>query len=716
MLPGDKLGPYEILAVIGAGGMGEVWKARDTRLDRTVAVKKLKDEHSARFEQEARAIAALNHPHICQIFDVGADYLVLEFVEGTPLQGPLPAAEALPLALQIASALEAAHKRGILHRDLKPANVLVTNTGAKLLDFGLAKITEGCDAERTRTTEGTVEGTVLGTAAYMSPEQAQGRPLDARSDIFSFGAVLYELLSGRRAFSGASLLETLNAVVRSEPAPLDSPLYSVVKKCLAKNAAERFQSAAELKAALANPATKFDSPRASIAVLPFVNMSRDPDDEYFSDGLAEEVINALVKVPGLKVTARTSAFAFKRQNLDIRKIAETLGVTNVLEGSVRRAGNRLRVTAQLIQAADGMHLWSERYDRQMEDVFAIQDEIAAAIAGELKLRFAPDTRPRRQPNLQAYEAYLRYRQFQWGFTPESLRRSRECLEQAIALDPEYALPYVGLADHHTAYMWAGAPSDECLSRAREFTVRALELDPELPEAHAHLGIEAGLYERNWEEAKQRFLTAMSADHVHWHVRAWYSCFHLQPLGLVGEARRQMDRVLEDNPLSQICYLCLAAPLEALGLEAEAGTAWKRSVELDPGFWLGWTFLAMHHSVYGRHAEASECAEKAFTLFPASPYVIGALAGTLESTGERTRARELLGSPPVHPAGIPLIQACYHVTSGNMDEAVKWIGKAAERNFMPTSSFLLRPYEKFLSKSQAWPALLAQLGLEPAVTD
>ena len=709
---GTRLGPYEIIAPLGAGGMGEVWKARDTRLDRAVAVKKLKGEHSARFEQEARAIAALNHPHICQIFDVGADYLVLEFVEGVPLQGPLSADEALPLALQIASALEAAHKRGILHRDLKPANVLVTDRGAKLLDFGLAKITEGPDTERT----GTTVGTLLGTAAYMSPEQAQGRPLDARSDIFSFGAVLYEMLSGRPAFSGASLLETLNAVVRSEPAPLDSPLFPVIKKCLAKNASERFQSAAELKAALANPPTKFDSPRASIAVLPFANMSRDPDDEYFSDGLAEEVINALVKVPGLKVTARTSAFAFKGQNMGIRKIAETLGVTNVLEGSVRRAGNRLRVTAQLIQAADGMHLWSERYDRQMEDVFAIQDEIAVAIAGELKLRFARDARPRRQPNLQAYEAYLRYRQFQWAFTPESLRRSRECLEQAIALDPAYALPYVGLADHHAAHFWPGAPSDECLLRAREFTVRALELDPELPEAHAYLGIVAGLYERNWEEAKRRFLIAMSTGPVHWHVRAWYACFHLQPLGLVGEARRQMERSLEDNPLSQICYLCLAAPLEALGLEAEAGTAWKRSVELDPEFWLGWTYLAMHHSVYGRHAEAGQCAEKAFTLFPASPYVIGVLAGALESTGETARARELLGRPPVHPAGTPVIYACYHLTRGNLDEAVRWIGKAAERNFMPASSFLLRPYEKFLSKSQAWPALLAQLGLEPAVTD
>ncbi len=693
--------------------MGEVWKARDTRLNRVVAIKQLKGDQSERFELEARAIAALNHPHICQIYDVGPDYLVLEFVAGAPLQGPLSSEQALPLALQIASALEAAHKRGILHRDLKPANVMVTESGAKLLDFGLAKLTADTDTDATRT----VQGTLLGTAAYMSPEQAQGKAADVRSDVFSFGAILYELLSGRRAFPCDSIVDVLSAVTRDEPAPLPaSGLARVAMRCLRKTPADRYQSMPEVRAALEQSSARNEGEPASIAVLPFTNMSRDADDEYFSDGLAEEVINALVKVPGLKVTARTSAFAFKGQNTDIRKIAETLGVTNVLEGSVRRAGNRLRVTAQLIQAADGMHLWSERYDRQMEDVFVIQDEIAAAIAGELKLRFVRDTRPRRQPNLRAYEAYLRYRQFQWGFTPESLRRSRECLEQAIALDPEYALPYVGLADHHTAHSWAGLPSDECLRRARDFDLRALELDPELPEAHAQLGTVAGLYERNWEEAKRRFRIAMSSEPVHWHVRAWYSCFHLQPLGLVAEARRQMERVLEDNPLSQICYLCFAAPLEALGLEAEAGAAWKRCVELDPEFWLGWISLSMHHSVYRRHAEGRQHAEKAFSLFPDSPYVIGALAGALKNTGETARARELLSRPPIDPAGVPVIHAYYHLASGNMDEAVSWFSKAAERNFQPVSSFLVRPYEKFLSKSPAWPALLAQLGLEPAVTD
>jgi len=276
-----------------------------------------------------------------------------------------------------------------------------------LLDFGLAKLTQDQDADATRT----VEGMVAGTPAYMSPEQAQSQALDVRSDIFSLGAVLYEALSGRRAFGGNSMLDVLNALVRDEPAPLDSPLSAVVKRCLAKEPAERFQSAAELKAALLQTQTKAGTQPPSIAVLPFANMSRDAEDEFFSDGLAEEIINALVKIPGLKVIARTSAFACKGQNIDIRKIAEILGVTNVLEGSVRRAGNRVRITAQLITAADGSHLLSERYDRQMDDLFAMQDEIAAAIAGELKVKFSPREQTRRQPNFQAYEAYLRYKHY-----------------------------------------------------------------------------------------------------------------------------------------------------------------------------------------------------------------------------------------------------------------------------------------------------------------
>jgi serine/threonine protein kinase len=370
---GDKLGPYEIVAPLGAGGMGQVWKARDTRLDRLVAIKQLTDRHGPRFEQEARAVAALNHPHICQIFDIGPDYLVMEYVEGKPLSGPLSVQEAVRFALQIASAVEEAHSNGILHRDLKPSNVVVTPKGsAKLLDFGLAKRLGQFALDRTQTTE----GIIVGTAAYMSPEQAEGRPLDERSDIFSFGTVLYEMVAGRQAFTGHSIAQVLSAVLRDEPAPLEIPaaLWCIIGKCLAKQPRDRFASAAELRVALEGVAAGNDTSHAgaparsaatiaakprmdkspdqpSIAVLPFANMSADKENEFFSDGLAEEILNLLAKIPGLRVIARTSSFMFRRKEQDIRRIGEMLDVRSVLEGSVRRADSRIRVTAQLIDSS-----------------------------------------------------------------------------------------------------------------------------------------------------------------------------------------------------------------------------------------------------------------------------------------------------------------------------------------------------------------------------
>ena len=405
---GQKLGPYEVVAPIGKGGMGEVWKARDTRLGREVAIKISSQQFTERFEREARAVAALNHPNICTLHDVGPNYFVMEYIDGRPPQGPLPVAEVVRLALQIATALEEAHGRGVLHRDLKPANILVTAKGtAKLLDFGLAKLTETPNSDLTET----VEGTVMGTAAYMAPEQAQGKKLDARSDVFSFGAVLYEMLSGDQAFAGNSMVDVLSAVVRDEPRPLKSSpeMVRLVMRCLRKQPAERFQTMAEIKAALEAISEKRAESQPSIAVLPFANMSRDADDEYFSDGLAEEIINLLAHIPGLNVTARTSSFAFRGKEQDITKIVETLRVRTILEGSVRRAGSRIRVTVQLINATDGYHLWSERYDREMTDVFAMQDDIAAAIAGALQVKLtgkSPTSRPH-EPNLQTYEAFLK---------------------------------------------------------------------------------------------------------------------------------------------------------------------------------------------------------------------------------------------------------------------------------------------------------------------
>jgi serine/threonine protein kinase len=545
---GSKLGPYEILATIGAGGMGEVYRAKDTRLGRTVAIKILNKEHLQRFEREARAIAALSHTNICQIHDIGSDYLVLEYVEGKSLSSPLPEREAVRLAIQIAAALEEAHQKGVIHRDLKPSNIMVTDKGSvKLLDFGLAKLYEqdaSTSGSPTADFPATQAGAVLGTLAYMSPEQAQGQQADARSDIFSFGLVLYEMLSGRRAFAGDSNLAIMNAIVKDEPHPLkaSASFDKIVRKCLEKQPSGRYQTISEVKLALEKVLEEMQSksvtePQPSIAVLPFVNMSGDKEQEYFSDGLAEEIINALAQIPGLKVIARTSAFAFRGKEQDITKIAEALRVRTILEGSVRRSGNRIRITTQLIDASDGSHLWSKRYDREMTDVFAIQDEISHAIAEKLRVRLEGD-RPlvkRYTQNVEAYNLYLIGRYHFLKYTPEGTAQSKDYFEKATELDPNYALAWFGLA--HLYHYLGGMgliPPKLANSQCYQATLKALQLDKALPQAHAMIAVlRANAYE--WQEAELGFRRALELDAESVDVFHLYVLFYLIPRRLLDEA-------------------------------------------------------------------------------------------------------------------------------------------------------------------------------------
>jgi serine/threonine-protein kinase len=624
----------------------------------------------------------------------------------------MPLSDALRVATQVADALEAAHAKGILHRDLKPANIMMTSSGAKLLDFGLAKIVVEAGDDVTRT----MAGTVLGTASYMAPEQALGKSTDVRSDVFSFGTVLYELLSGRRVFERESLLDTLNAVVREEPRPLDSPLSSLVLRCLEKQPDRRFQTIGEVKAALAQArsgSAAAASTMPSIAVLPFANMSQNADDEFFSDGLAEEIINALVQVPGLKVIARTSAFAFKGKNEDIRKIADTLGVTNVLEGSVRRAGSRIRVTAQLILAHDGTHLWSQRYDRELSDIFAVQDEIAAAIAGALKLKLVPAPE-RRMPSLPAYEAFLRYRYYQWRFTPEDAQRSKECLEQALTLDPNFALPYVGLADYHLALAAVGGLSSrEAMPRARELAQRALEIDPDLPEAHAMLGIVAGVLDYDWLEVERRFRVAMAREPISTHLRQWNAWFHLFSVGRLTDAVQQMERVVEEDPLSQMWRFIMGVTLTALGRHDEALRELRTAVELDPQSWIAWNFQSLFHAVHGRHAESLQCAEKAVARASWAPLSMGVMAAALANADRTAEAEALLTSLQREPAVGPLGLVCYYVGRGDVDRAVEWAEKAADQRVVSLVTLQLRPFESWLRQAAGWPALLKKLNLSAA---
>jgi eukaryotic-like serine/threonine-protein kinase len=469
---------------------------------------------------------------------------VLEYIEGQTLADRirsggspgLPQEEVLRIGRQIAEGLEEAHRSGILHRDLKPGNVMITKKGAvKLLDFGLARLVRG-DADMTQSQH----GVVVGTAAYMSPEQAEGQPVDVPSDVFSFGAVLYEMISGSRAFGGTTALEMMNAVVRDEPPPLQTSasIDRIVRRCLQKLPSQRFQTMGEVRAALDQPVTQPARPIQrvpSIAVLPFANMSADKENEYFSDGLTEEIINVLANVPGLKVAGRTSSFFFRGKDVEFAEIGKRLNVDHILEGSVRKAGSRIRVTAQLIKVADGFHLWSEKYDREMTDVFALQDEVTHVIANALRVKLSPETMALRRstPNLRAYDMYLKALD-QWSRpSSESVSRVKEFLDQSVALDPEFAAAHCALGLYYSMLAGLGIKStQEVIPLARAAVHEALRIEPSLSEAHALLGVWVGGYDNyDWHEAERHWRVAMSGELVSCHVHFWYGNHYLMPLGL-----------------------------------------------------------------------------------------------------------------------------------------------------------------------------------------
>jgi serine/threonine-protein kinase len=735
---GTKLGPYEILALIGAGGMGEVYRARDPRLNRVVAVKVSAAQFSERFEREAKAIAALNHPNICQVYDVGPDYLVMEFIEGAPLAGPLHPDIAMRYAIQIADALSAAHAKGITHRDLKPANILVTASGIKLLDFGLALLSRDADGSQgtgaTATIGMTQAGTILGTAAYMSPEQAEAKAVDGRSDVFSFGLVLYEMLSGRRAFAGDSAIAVMAAILHKEPAllPVAPQLQTILVRCLRKSPADRFQSMAQVKDALlaatsaiswsgALPLPPLETPSLavdrtpSIAVLPFANMSRDADDEYFSDGLAEEIINALTQVPELKVIARTSAFAFKGKNEDIRKIAETLGVSSVLEGSVRRAGARIRVTAQLIRAEDGTHLWSQRYESEMTDVFAIQDEISAAIVKQLRLNLSGHSLVKRAAtNVAAYEATLEGRHHLTRFTPASNERGLQCFERAIALDPQYAPGYAGLAEYHVAQAAVGGAAPlQTLPLGRQAALRALELDPLLAEAHAVAGHICAELDYDWTASEQHYLRAIASNPSAAAVRFSYAYWCLRPLGRIADALSEIDRARELDPLSLSHTFTRAYLLSFTGRYDEAANLAGRSFEIDPNFAVGQFILSYILACQGRFQEAVDLMERAlqthghYTLALAFAGAVFAMSGRRDAArGVRTEL-EALASKTSSAAGPLTIVNC---ALGNLDEAFEWADRAIDQRDPQVIGLKSTPMFENLRSDARYPVLLRRMNL------
>jgi len=709
---GTKLGPFEIQTLLGVGGMGEVYKATDTRLGRSVAIKILKGGHLDRFKVEARAIAALNHPHICALHDVGSDFLVMEYIEGQPLRGPLPAAQALRIALEISGAVEAAHNQGIIHRDLKPANILVTRQGIKLLDFGLAKTVQALEL-RGETMPQTLAGTLIGTTAYMSPEQAQAEPVDVRSDIFSFGIVLYELLSGRCPFTGDTHSSTLAAILVKEPPPLEAPreFADIVMRCLRKSPADRYQTMAEVRSALEQVSMKPHAPQEpqpSIAVLPFTNMSADRDNEYFSDGLSEEIINLLAHIPGLKVIARSSAFAFKGKNEDVRRIAETLGVAHILEGGVRKAGNRIRVTAQLIAAADGCHLWSERYDREMADVFAIQDEIASAIAGALRVKISG--KPSYTPQLPAYEAVLRGRYYRQKLTHDAHRKTHDCFEEAAALDAGYAAPHAELGLNYLLSSTNGASSlREVTPLIRAEALKALQLNPSETNPHALLGAIAATHDYDWADAARHFEIAMSSPSVSAETRWAYASFYLEPLGRFRESVEQMRRAVEEDPLNVSWRSILASHLNLSRMNDEAEEEVLKALEIDENYWLANCVLGQICMATGQYAEAAAAAEKSHRFNPLHSMPSAVLAAALAQLGKMDQAAQALRGMGDSPKPI-WGKVEYLLYCSKIDAAADWYEKMIDQREPFAVIYAGSSLCKDLRQSERWPALARKINL------
>ena len=671
---------------VGRGGMATVYLAQDQKHDRPVAIKVLHPYLAVnlgpeRFLREIQIAAQLQHPHIVPLYDSGQAgdllYYVMPYVEGESLrqrlarEQRLPVEDALHLGRSVAAALDYAHRHGVVHRDIKPENVMLHEGEAVVTDFGIAKaVTAAAASTLTQT------GATVGTPAYMSPEQAAGAAeLDGRSDVYSLGCVVYEMLSGRTPFTGPTAQAIIAQCFTEPPPPLrgarsDLPewLEPVVMKSLAKDAGDRFATAAQFSQALKQPGastppgmtttTAAAATTKSIAVLPFVNMSADPENEYFTDGIAEEIINALTKIQALRVASRTSSFAFKGKNQDIRKVGEQLNVTTVLEGSVRKAGTRLRVTAQLVNVTDGYHLWSERYDRELQDVFAIQDEIAGNIVRALRvvLSDAEKRAIEKAPtaNVQAYDYYLRGRQFFHQFRRTGMQFARRMFERAIEVDPEYAIAYAGVADCCSfLYMyWDGSNAN--LEGAESASRKALALDPELAEAHASRGFAVSL-SRQYEEARREFETAIRLDPKLYEAHYFYAraCFQE---GKLEEAVRHYQDASRVRPEDYQALVLMSAPLKALGREADSLATLRRGLE-----------------VAERHLELNPDDARALYLG----------AGAMVQLGERERGldwtRRAYAIDSEDP-GVLYNVACSYAQMDKHDEAMTCLEKAVQNGF------------------------------------
>jgi serine/threonine-protein kinase len=698
---------YAIERELGSGGMATVYLAKDLKHRRQVAIKVLKPELAAalgaeRFLREIEVTAGLTHPHILPLHDSGeADgflYYVMPYVTGESLRArleretQLSVDDALRITQQVASALEFAHHQGVVHRDIKPENILLHAGEAVVADFGIALAVSAAGGERLTET-----GLSLGTPEYMSPEQAlgEGEP-DARSDIYSLACVLYEMLVGEPPYTGPTGIAVL-AKRLSDPVPRARRLRAAIPetvdaallRALARERVERYGSMAEFAEALVAEAGAEVEAVKSIVVLPFANLSADPEQEYFCDGMTEEIISALTHVDDLKVIARTSSFAFKDRQEDVREIGKRLGVDHLLEGSVRKAGNRLRITAQLIKAADGRHLWSERYDRDMEDVFAVQDEIALAIVDTLKVKLLKAERvaltKRYTDNLELYNLYLLGR-YHWNkFTQEGLAQSVECYEQAIQKDPGYALAYAGAAEVSLYLVFfVGFPPRNVIPKAKAYVKRALEIEPHLPEAHAFAGRIYFFYDWDRTKADAAFQRALRLDPNSAFILSHYADF----LSLTDQHEQAVvtaRKAVELDPLNSFLRANAGERLIFARRFDEAIELLQESISLDPEYYWTHFLLGICLTTLSRLDEAIPEMEIALEASAREPLISSYLASAYWRSGAKSSADELLHeieAKAEHEYVPASFLACIYNTRGEIDRAFSWFERALkERDLM-----------------------------------